>query len=148
MASDAGSVGTTVTRLVQASVPTHPVPIKTQTAELGGKSLPPGGQPMPTGSDAQVAQSAPAHAKPPPPPPAGAKGTVPGQLETLVALLNKALNDSGRPNQYRVGIANGAEVIQEINPANGKVIGEFSAAQFPALARSLGASGLLISGLA
>jgi hypothetical protein len=65
-------------------------------------------------------------------------------LESQVANLNKYLNDSGRPNQYRVVSSSGSSVIQEINPANGLVIGEFSASEFPALANSLGASGILI----
>ncbi|MDE2348353.1 MAG: hypothetical protein KGL92_07615 [Gammaproteobacteria bacterium] len=66
----------------------------------------------------------------------------------MVDQLNKYLNDSGRPNQYRVDTAGGARVIQEINPANGRVIGQFSADEFPALARGLGVSGLLFNGLA
>jgi hypothetical protein len=35
-------------------------------------------------------------------------------------------------------------LIQQINPANGAVLGEFSASEFPALARAVGAPGLLI----
>jgi hypothetical protein len=35
-------------------------------------------------------------------------------------------------------------LIQQINPANGEVIGEFSVSEFPALARSVGASGLMV----
>jgi hypothetical protein len=61
-----------------------------------------------------------------------------------VAQLNKYLNDSGRPNQYRVATSSGSQVIQEINPANGAVVGEFSAAEFPALAKGLGVPGILI----
>lgn len=34
-------------------------------------------------------------------------------------------------------------MIQQINPANGVVVGEFLASEFPALARSAGVSGLL-----
>ncbi len=66
----------------------------------------------------------------------------------MVEQLNKYLNDSGRPNQYRVDTTGGARVIQEINPANGQVVGQFSAEEFPALAQGLGVSGLLINGLA
>jgi hypothetical protein len=65
-------------------------------------------------------------------------------LATLVAQLNKYLNDSGRPNQFRVDPASRNQTIQEINPANGEVIGEFAAIEFPALARSLGVSGILV----
>jgi hypothetical protein len=39
-------------------------------------------------------------------------------------------------------------MIQQLNPASGAVIGEFSATEFPALARSVGVSGLLIDSLA
>jgi len=70
-------------------------------------------------------------------------------LGTFVTQLNKHLNDSGRPDQYRVDPQSGT-TIQEINPANGEVIGEISASEFPALARSAGASatGLLVDSLA
>jgi len=68
-------------------------------------------------------------------------------LQALVAQLNKYLNDSGRPDQYRVDPQSGS-MIQEINPANGAVIAEFAASEFPALARSVGASGLLVDSLA
>ncbi len=68
-------------------------------------------------------------------------------LAALTAQLNKHLNDSGRPDQYRVDPQSGA-MIQEINPSTGAVIGQFAASEFPALARSVGASGLLIDNLA
>jgi hypothetical protein len=64
-----------------------------------------------------------------------------------VNLLNSHLNDSGRPDQFRVD-PTGGKLIQQINPANGAVVGEFSAEEFPALARSIGASGLIIDSLA
>jgi hypothetical protein len=66
---------------------------------------------------------------------------------SLVAQLNKHLNDSGRPDQFRLDPSNG-KMIQQLNPASGAVIGEFSATEFPALARSVGVSGLLIDSLA
>jgi uncharacterized FlaG/YvyC family protein len=62
----------------------------------------------------------------------------------LVAQLNKYLNDSGRAAQFRVDPASQGQVIQEVNPATGDVIGQYSAAQFPELARSLGISGVLV----
>ena len=61
--------------------------------------------------------------------------------EELVAQLNKHLNDSGRPDQYRVDPSSDNKVIQQINPASGAVIGEFLVSEFPALARSVGVSG-------
>jgi hypothetical protein len=64
--------------------------------------------------------------------------------QSLVDLLNKFLNDSGRPDQFRVDPASSNKLIQEINPATGAVIGEFSVDEFPALARSVGATSLLI----
>jgi hypothetical protein len=63
-------------------------------------------------------------------------------VRTLVAQLNKALNDSGRPDQFRVD-PQSSDTIQEVNPANGLVIAQFAASEFPTLARSVGASGLL-----
>ena len=66
---------------------------------------------------------------------------------SLVTQLNKYLNDSGRPDQFRLDPSNG-KMIQQLNPASGAVIGEFSAKEFPALARSVGVSGLLIDSLA
>ena len=63
-------------------------------------------------------------------------------VRNLVAQLNKSLNDSGRPDQFRVDPQSGS-TIQEVNPANGAVIAQFAASEFPALARSVGASGLL-----
>ena len=70
-----------------------------------------------------------------------------GDPQSLVKQLNKYLNDSGRPDQFRLDPSNG-NMIQQLNPASGAVIGEFSATEFPALARSVGVSGLLIDSLA
>ncbi|MGB6356704.1 MAG: hypothetical protein WBF21_22225 [Steroidobacteraceae bacterium] len=91
----------------------------------GGKSLPPSGN-----TAAETAKESTAAPKP--------------DLQAQVALLNKYLNDSGRPDQYRVDPSSDAKLIQQINPATGAVIGEFSASEFPALARSVGVSGALI----
>ena len=79
--------------------------------------------------------------KEPAPPPIATNQASP---QVLVAQLNKYLNDSGRPTQFRVDPASRGETIQEINPATGEVIGEFSTSQFPELARSLGISGVLV----
>jgi hypothetical protein len=80
---------------------------------------------------------------------AGPKTPAASQPDTraLVAQLNKHLNDSGLPDQYRVD-PHSTGMIQEVNPANGAVIGEFSASEFPSLARSAGALGLLVDSLA
>jgi hypothetical protein len=67
--------------------------------------------------------------------------------QTLVEQVNKYLNDSGRPDQFRVS-PDSADYIQEVNPSSGAVVAEYSATEFPALARSVGASGLLIDDLA
>jgi HPt (histidine-containing phosphotransfer) domain-containing protein len=68
-------------------------------------------------------------------------------LQVLVAQLNKYLNTTGRPDLYRVD-PQSESTIQEVNPANGEVIAQFSASEFPTLARSVGASGLLVDSLA
>ncbi len=70
-----------------------------------------------------------------------AKQAVGTSTEELVAELNKHLNLSGRADQYRLDPGSSGNVIQQINPANGEVLGEFLVSQFPALARSLGISG-------
>jgi hypothetical protein len=62
-----------------------------------------------------------------------------------VVLLNKYLNDSGQPNRYRVAPNSEEQFIQEINPATGEVIGEYSVSTFPTLAKSLGLVGSLIN---
>jgi hypothetical protein len=62
-----------------------------------------------------------------------------------VVLLNKYLNDSGQPNRYRVAPNSEEQFIQEINPATGEVIGEYSVSTFPILAKSLGLVGSLIN---
>jgi hypothetical protein len=67
-----------------------------------------------------------------------------GSLQAQVAVLNKYLNDSGRPDQYRVDPNSNSTLIQEVNPATGAVIAEYPAIAFPALAKSLGVSSALI----
>jgi mevalonate pyrophosphate decarboxylase len=133
------------------------------TNPAGGKLLPASGTPLPTSKAAITARvgskpaakatlnaSTPgnsttdgaAAAKTTPP-------ATPPDLRTLVTQLNKHLHDSGRPNQFRVDPQSSTR-IQEVNPATGEVIGEFSASEFPALARSTGtsATGLLVDSLA
>ena len=72
----------------------------------------------------------------------------PSDPATLVRNLNKVLNDSGRAAQFRLDPSSGGKLIQQINPASGAVIGEFSATEFPALARSVGVVGSLVDSLA
>jgi hypothetical protein len=64
-------------------------------------------------------------------------------VQAQVAFLNKYLNDSGRPDQFRAD-PNTATLIQELNPATGEVIAEYSALSFPELAKSVGISSALI----
>jgi uncharacterized FlaG/YvyC family protein len=89
------------------------------TIQRSGNALPPSGKPA----------AAPA-----------AKPSLPAQ----VAILNKFLNDSGKPDQFRVNPSSDDKLIQEINPATGEVIGEYPVEEFAELARSLGVSGAII----
>lgn len=100
----------------------------------GGNSLPPSGNSVakPTSSGAVAVRSS----------------ADPNDPNSLVAFLNKFLNDSGRPDQFRVDPASGGKFIQEINPASGAVVADYAISEFPALARGIGASGLLVDGVA
>ena len=120
MASDGQPVKIPVTSLVHGSQAPTAVGI-----QQSGKPLPPSGKPAA---------------------PAGARPVLPAKadLQTQVSLLNKYLNDSGKPAQFRVAPQSDDKLIQEINPANGEVIAEYSASEFAALARSVGISGVLI----
>ncbi len=121
MASDGNSVK------VPPVIAVHPtqVHIPVPRQEHGGKALPPGGN----AGRASAAQRATKQ---------GSAAAV------LVALLNKHLNDSGRPNQYQVAPNSDNKVIQQVNPATGEVLGEFLASEFPALAHSVGVSGVMV----
>ena len=68
----------------------------------------------------------------------------PPTCRAQVQLLNKYLNDSGKPDQFRVAPNSDDKTIQQVNPANGEVIGEFPASEFAALARSVGISGVVV----
>jgi len=114
-----------------------------QTA--GGSVLPPSGRIAASGANPVAAEAGDANTLPTP---AAAKPAGASDPQTLVTLLNRYLNDSGRPDQFRVDPASSGKLIQQVNPQNGAVIGEFSASEFPALARSVGASGLLVDSLA
>jgi hypothetical protein len=130
MATDGNPGQISATSLVQGSQA-----ITSVTVQPGsGKPLPP------TGNTATAAATAAAAAT-------KLVATRAADPQALVAQLNKYLNDSGRPDEFRVDPASG-KLIQQVNPANGAVLGEFSVDEFPALARSVGASGLLIDSLA
>ena len=124
MASDGISVKIPVASLVHGSQ----APTTATIHEVSGKVLPPSGK-------TAAAQSAVAAAH-------AAKSQQDAQA--LVAQLNKVLNDSGRPDQYRLDPSSNNKVIQQINPASGAVIGEFLVSEFPALARSVGVTGQIV----
>ena len=127
MASDGVVANIPVTSLVQGSQ----APTAARVQEVSGNVLPPSGNAAPS-------NAAPSNAVSSNTPSAGT-----ADAQTLVTQLNKALNESGRPDQYRVDPSSGDRMIQQINPASGAVVGEFLASEFPALARSVGISGLL-----
>jgi hypothetical protein len=149
MASDAVP-GPVPVHLVQGSQAPKPITVQVTS----GNSLPPSGNSPPPLVDntislsKQTAASAPASGVAPRPSVRPATTTSQAALPALVGQLNKYLNDSGRPNQFRVDPASRGQTIQEINPATGAVIGEFSAIEFPELAKSLGVSGVLVDSLA
>jgi hypothetical protein len=121
MASDGNPVVIPATSLVHGSQAPTTVIVK----QPGGNSLPPSGK----------AAAVPA---------ADRAAAATADIQTQVNLLNKYLNDSGRPDQFRVDPSSDGKLIQQINPASGAVIGEFSADEFPALARSVGVSGAIV----
>ncbi len=126
MASDANPVQTPAISLVHGSQ----APTKVTSSASSGNTLPPAGN--------STADTAAAGAKSP-----GVTRTNDAQAQ--VAFLNKYLNDSGKPDQFRVAPNTDSSVIQEINPANGAVVGDYPVIAFPALAKSLGISGALIN---
>lgn len=77
-------------------------------------------------------------------PPPGKPAAPAPDPRAQVALLNKYLNDSGKPEQFRLDPTSNGKVIQQVNPASGEVVGEFSVSEFPALARSMGISGVVV----
>jgi hypothetical protein len=163
MSSDANPITLSVTSLGQGSQ--APTAAKVQVS--GGTSLPAGGQ-FPSQTAAAVGTSNTTHkdlgasdaaaaatsaSSKPKPAAAQAQATsasVPvksADVQAFVAQLNKHLNTTGRPDLYRVDPQSESN-IQEVNPANGEVVAQFAASEFPTLARSVGASGLLIDSLA
>jgi uncharacterized FlaG/YvyC family protein len=129
MASDGQPVKISAASLVHGSqAPT------TVTVQHSGKTLPPSGK-----AAATPAALRPAAAD------KGAAANGNTDLQHQVTFLNKFLNDSGKPDLFRVDPASGDKLIQQINPATGEVVGEFSATEFAELARSLGISGVLVN---
>jgi hypothetical protein len=125
MASDANSVLIPAISLVHGSQ----APTKVTSSQSGGNILPPAGN--------AGAQAATVGAK-------SAAASRTADVQAQVAFLNKSLNDSGKPDQFRVAPNSDSMLIQEVNPATGQVIGEYPAIAFPALAKSLGISSALI----
>jgi hypothetical protein len=125
MASDATPVLIPAISLVHGSQ----APTKVTISTSGGNSVPPSGN-----AAAGAATAAPKSG--------GATRT--GNVQAQVAFLNKYLNDSGKPDQFRVAPNSNSLLIQEVNPATGDVIGEYPAIAFPALAKSLGISSAVI----
>lgn len=66
-------------------------------------------------------------------------------VQSRVPPLNKYINDSGQPDRYRVDPKSGSKLIQEINPATGQIIPEYSVSEFPELARGVGLVGVLVN---
>ncbi|MGA2397574.1 MAG: hypothetical protein ABSG30_05900 [Steroidobacteraceae bacterium] len=122
MANDANPVQIPVTSLVHGSQAPTTIP------PPSGKALPPAGNTAP--SLAATAKSSPAN-----------RST---NVQAQVAFLNKYLNDSGRPDQFRVDPNSDSMLIQEVNPVSGAVIAEYPSVSFPALAKSLGISSAVI----
>jgi uncharacterized FlaG/YvyC family protein len=127
------------------------VPKATKVKAVSGNAMPPSGkgatapaagslEPVNRSAAATPVAATPAAKQSPQP----TTATNQANPHALVTQLNKYLNDSGRPDQFRVDPASSGQTIQVINPSSGAVIGEYSAAQFPELARSLGVSGVLV----
>lgn len=125
MASDATPVLIPATSLVHGSQ----APTNVSIQSTSGKSVPLSGNPAAGAAN-----------------PGARAGGAPraNDAEAQVAFLNKYLNDSGKPSQFRVAPNSNATLIQEINPATGEVIGDYPVVTFPALAKSLGIASALI----
>ena len=135
MASDGNSGKIPDASLVHGSQATHSIGLQSSS----GKPLPPTGKTAAPGGNSTSSTPREAAAAVPAIKPVAQQ---PVEPRALVDQLNKHLNDSGRPDQYRLDPA--GKLIQQVNPANGAVIGEFSVIEFPALARGVGASGQLL----
>jgi hypothetical protein len=155
MTTDSNQVKFEATGVLLPGPAARAVPVPANSGQTsGGGSLPPTGNAVNAAATAAATASTTATsggaAAPKPAPATVTKAAArrTNDPQTLVDQLNKYLNDSGRSDEYRVAPDSGGKMIQQINPANGVVLGEFSVDEFPALARSLGASGLLVDSLA
>jgi len=137
MASDGSPANSTVASLAQAS---QAAAVNVTPAD-GGKAVSSSGKTEPPTPAAAGGSAQPAIATRIPVAPTA-------DPQALVQNLNKFLNDSGLPDQFRLDPSSGGKLIQQINPATGVVVGEFSAVEFPALARSVGVTGLLVDSVA
>ena len=124
--------------LVQSTQTPTPNPVQAAS----GKLLPQSGNAATQSADTAPTRTVCANAQAESATPATTTSKV--SIAALVQQLNKYLNDSGRANTFRLDPASRERTIQEINPATGEVIGELAASEFPALARSLGVSGILV----
>ena len=104
MASDGSPVVIPAISLVHGSQAPTTVIVK----QPSGNSLPPSGK----AAAVPAADRTSAAAKP------GAAAAT-ADIQTQVNLLNKYLNDSGRPDQFRVDPSSNGKLIQQINPASG-----------------------------
>jgi len=149
MTSDGNQVKIEATGVLLVVPAAKAVPIPANTGQTSsGRSWPPTGNAVNAAVTAPSATAASDSAAFKPPAATKAPAPRTNDARTLVDQLNKYLNDSGRSDEYRVDPNSGGKLIQQINPANGVVLGEFSIDEFPALARSVGASGLLVDSLA
>jgi hypothetical protein len=131
MTSDVASVQISTTSLVQGSHAPAAVLV-----HKSGNTLPQNGKvtAAPPAVQTKVNPEQRQASKPPQP----VKPDPPAQA----AILNKFLNDSGKPAQFRASSDN--KLIEEINPANGQVVAQYPVEEFAELARSVGISGALV----
>jgi uncharacterized FlaG/YvyC family protein len=122
-----------------------------------GKVLPPGGTSTAPQSAVAISKAIAPHTiasaklaptKPPSTTPKATPADKPSDAQALVTQVNKSINESGRPDQFRLDTSTGTPVIQQINPTSGEVVGEYSEEEFPTLAQGLGVSGSLVDTLA
>jgi uncharacterized FlaG/YvyC family protein len=129
-----------VTTVNTQHVPGGKSPTAATALPSGGKSLPVNGHSAASPTDTKL--KAPVKSADKSADPAAAKGSP--DLPALVQQLNRHLQNSGRPNQYKLDSSSGRNVIQEINPDTNEVVDEIPATEFKALAQELGISGLLV----
>ena len=134
MASDGQPVQIPAVSLVHGSQ--APTTIKVPQS---GNPLPPSGNAATAAAAAKAGTAAKA-AQPPQRHPAPVRSS---DAQAQVTILNKYLNDSGQADQFRLD-PDSSSYIQQVNPASGAVVAQYAVSEFPALARSIGASGLLI----